>query len=135
MLCIVYFICLGCSYQLKHIYIPIPIFMPDNKQNTRVEYTMTKNKCGQKRQIDYDAVLDYAAQHPMLSQDALAAHFGTTQSSICKVLRKAGLHRVRGRKPSGSYWEQKLHAEGLGMDTGLYIGGKQIFYGQDYDRV
>ncbi|MGA9128339.1 MAG: hypothetical protein WB425_09385 [Terracidiphilus sp.] len=94
-----------------------------------------RQKRGQKRAIDYDAVQSYAMANPTLTQDALAAHFGTTQSAISKALRQAGLHRVRGRKPKGDDWEQRLHDAGLGMDRGLRVGNDRIFYGQDYDRI
>jgi hypothetical protein len=94
-----------------------------------------KQRRGQKRTIDYDAVHTYAMANPTLTQDALAAHFGTSQSAISKALCQAGLHRVRGRKPKGDDWEQRLHDAGLGMDRGLRVGNDRIFYGQDYDRI
>jgi hypothetical protein len=97
---------------------------------------MTSNKCGQKRQIDYDAVLDYSTQHPTLSQGAIASHFGITQSQASKIMRSAGLHRVRGRKPKrATDWELILHNAGLSMDRGLRVGNDRIYYGQDYDRL
>lgn len=46
---------------------------------------MMRTKRGQKRTIDYDAVVDYATANSMLTQDALAAHFGTTLSAISKA--------------------------------------------------
>jgi len=94
-----------------------------------------KQRRGQKRTIDYDAVHTYAMANPTLTQDALAAHFGTSQSAISKALCQAGLHRVRGRKPKGDDWEQRLHDAGLGMDRGLRVGNDRIFYGQDYYRL
>ena len=98
------------------------------------------NKCGQKRQLDYDAVLAYSTQHPTLTQDALAEHFGATQSAMSKVLRHAGIQRIRGRKPRRpeqvpNKWERILHDAGLSLDRGLRIGNDRIFYGQDYDRI
>jgi len=94
-----------------------------------------KQRRGQKRTIDYDAVHTYAMANPTLSQGAIATHFGITQSQASKIMRSAGLHRVRGRKPKGDDWEQRLHDAGLGMDRGLRVGNDRIFYGQDYDRI
>jgi hypothetical protein len=98
---------------------------------------MTNNRCGQKRQIDYNAVITAATNDPTLTQVALAKLYGCNQTAIGKVLRGAGLTRVRGRKPQrpervADKWERILHDEGLGMDSGL---SKWIYYGQDYDRI
>lgn len=98
---------------------------------------------GRPRSLNYAAIVAYVAEHPELGQAAIGKHFGITQSQVSRVLRVSGVevdaHLRRGRsliqKPGQTdtehKWESILHQAGLGMERGLRLHGKRIFYGFD----
>lgn len=96
-------------------------------------------KRGAKRKVNYGKVVEFKKQHPDMPQWEIAEHFGITQCVISAILRQAGIKSVRrGRtRPleasadEPSYWEKRLHDLGLGMERGLRINNKRIFYAED----
>lgn len=95
---------------------------------------------GRKRVVDYDAVIQHSKDNPSATHREIAQLFGTTAWTVGEILRQAdikGLHRGAPikRKPGMSddeyQWEKTLHAHGLGMDRGMKVGGKPIYYGYD----
>jgi len=99
---------------------------------------------GAHRKIDYEAVATFSAAHPGMPQKEIAKEFHTTQGRICAIERAAGVRRKNGGrapklKPGASedrhYWEITLSRLGLGMDVGLRLNGKRIFYGFELSKA
>jgi hypothetical protein len=98
---------------------------------------------GRKRTVSHKKVIQYHLTYRDLTQDELAEHFHLSQGMISKILQACpeydGIKRRTGRPPKHKNgqsaleyeWELKLHKEGLGMDSGLWINGNRIFYGED----
>ncbi len=92
------------------------------------------------RKVAYEEIVTYVTEHPELTLTEIGQHFGLSQGSISRILRKVGQgrgHRGHGgrrpkRKPGmtdeQALWEQKLHDAGLGVDRGLRIHNKRILY-------
>jgi len=98
---------------------------------------------GRPRSHNYAEIVAYASKNPELPQSAVAKQFGLTQSAVSRILRVSGIeadpHMRRGRsllRKAGQTdmehkWDSILHQAGLGMDRGLCLHGKRIFYGFD----
>ena len=95
-----------------------------------------KVKTNGNRKVDYAEVLAYSNTNPLIYQKDIAKKFGLAQPTVSQILRsqgKKGIHRGWNFKKSPkNKWEQILHDYGLGMNRGLTIGGKSIFYGETY---
>lgn len=93
---------------------------------------------GRKREVQHEKVIQFALANPELKQSEVAAHFGISQKQVSRILRRAGIEGIyRGRPPKPrstdeqSFWEKRLHDLGLGMERGLRINNKRIFYTED----
>jgi hypothetical protein len=99
---------------------------------------------GQKRKRSYEAIVAYAILYPLLFQSEIAKKFHTSQARVSRILCRGGIRTPhRGgipikHRPNQSdeqhKWETLLHDMGLGMDRGLRVGGKRIYYGFDFTK-
>src|ERR1019366_116441 len=95
---------------------------------------------GPKRSFVYDDVVSYARENPRLLQRQIAEHFGSSQKTISRILRAAGIGSEKGKHQKGGVikrrglsnlafeWETILHQLGLGMNRGI----SRLSYGRDY---
>lgn len=97
------------------------------------------NSKGRPRTLNHEEVLVFIRSNPTLTQGEIAKHFSVAQSHVCRIMHAAGMttenhggippKRRRGQTEEEHYWETLLCRAGLGMDRGLRVAGKRIFYG------
>jgi hypothetical protein len=98
-------------------------------------------KRGPKRSLSYRQVEAYARENPTLLQREIAKHFHSSQKTVSRILRAAGVSagekgehhkngklKRRGLNAIQFQWETILHNCGLGLDRGI----SRLYYGRDY---
>ena len=97
---------------------------------------------GPKRSLSYDDVAQFARENPTMLQRQIADHFHSSQKTVSRILRGAGIattekgkhhrngtvRRQRGMTDLEFLWETTLHDFGLGLDR----GASRLYYGHDY---
>lgn len=97
------------------------------------------------RRLDHETISQFTLDHPEMFQREIAAHFGTTQTHISKIMRAGGhvgnqcraggLIQRLDRNDEQYKWEKILSDAGLGMARGASINGRALAYGHEYRQT
>ena len=97
------------------------------------------------RTFSHEEVLAFITANPMDTSEQIAKIFGVAPRHIRRIRQSAGIvaenhggippKRRRGQTEEEHKWEMILCRAGLGMDRGLWLGGKRVFYGHDERRM
>ena len=98
-----------------------------------------------KRTLNHEEVVALMTANPTYTSEQIAKLFGAAPGYIRRIRRSAGIvaenhggippKRRHGQTEEEHKWETILCRAGLGMDRGLRLGGKRVFYGHDVRRM